>query len=85
MHDFDKVVAGGLLVFYVVIIIGGFENMLFSLHAERDYQQKALNNGLDTTVVEMKQTGKYSAKIIANILGIKAEDVYDILETEEVD
>lgn len=31
----------------------------------------------------MKQTGKYSAKSIANILDIKTEDVYDILETEE--
>ena len=51
--------------------------------AEQDYQQKALNNGLVTTVVEMKQTGKYSAKNIADILDINTKDVYDILETEE--
>lgn len=51
--------------------------------AEQDYQQKALNNGLATAVVEMKQTGKYSAKNIADILDINTKDVYDILETEE--
>lgn len=51
--------------------------------AEQDYQQKALNNGLVTTVAEMKQTGKYSAKNIADILDINTKDVYDILETEE--
>ena len=31
----------------------------------------------------MKQTGKYSAKNIADILDINTKDVYDILETED--
>lgn len=80
MYDFVEVVAG---VFCLIIIIGVTVFILNVSHTEEEYQQKALNNGVEATVVEMKQTGKYSAKSIANILDIKTEDVYNILETEE--
>lgn len=80
MYDFVEVVAG---VFCLIIIIGVMVFILNVSHTEEEYQQKALNNGVEATVVEMKQTGKYSAKSIANILDIKTEDVYNILETEE--
>lgn len=80
MYDFVEVVAG---VFCLIIIIGVTVFILHVSHTEEEYQQKALNNGVEATVVEMKQTGKYSAKSIANILDIKTENVYNILETEE--
>ena len=67
----------------MIIIIGVTVFILHVSHTEGNYQQKALNNGVEATVVEMKQTGKYSAKSIANILDIKTEDVYDILDAEE--
>ena len=80
MYDFVEVATG---VLCLISIIGVTVFILHVSHTEGNYQQKALNNGLAATVVEMKQTGKYSAKSIANILDIKTEDVYDILETEE--
>ena len=79
MYDFVEVVAG---VLCLISIIGVTVFILHVSHTEGNYQQKALN-GLAATIVEMKQTGKYSAKSIANILDIKTEDVYDILDAEE--
>ena len=69
------------ITFIMFDLVGGL--ILDENAAEQNYQQEALNNGLAITVVEMKQTGKYSAKNIADILDINTKDVYDILETEE--
>lgn len=80
MYDFVEVVAG---VLCLLSIIGVTVFILHVSRTEGNYQQKALNNGLAATVVEMKQTGKYSVKSIANILDIKTEDVYYILDAEE--
>lgn len=50
---------------------------------EESYQQEAVEKGLAPTVVEMYREDKQSVKDIAYTLGITAERVYDILETEE--
>lgn len=82
-HLISSIMAGMVLAI-VLIMFDLFGGLISSENAaEQDYQQKALNNGLATTVVEMEHEGHYSVKDIANILGIKAKDVYDILETEE--
>ena len=49
---------------------------------EESYQQEAVEKGLAPTVVEMYREDKQSVKDIAYTLGITAERVYDILETE---
>lgn len=49
---------------------------------EESYQQEAVERGLAPTVVEMYREDKQSVKDIAYTLGITAERVYDILETE---
>ena len=64
MHDLSKVVTGGSLAFCAAIILGGIVYICHVSGTAWDYQQKALNNGLAITVVEMKQTGKYSAKTL---------------------
>lgn len=77
-------IMAGMVLAIVLIMFDLFGGLISGENAaEQDYQQKALNNGLATTVVEMKQTGKYSAKNIADILDINTKDVYDIFETEE--
>lgn len=50
---------------------------------EESYQQEAVEKGLAATVVEMYREKDMPVKRIAYTLGITAESVYDILETEE--
>lgn len=89
--------AGGLIAIGVFIWLGLFmlqggmrihkqevaEEYRAAEAVEESYQQEAVEKGLAYTVVEMYREDKQSVKDIAYTLGITAESVYGILETEE--
>lgn len=88
--------AGGLIAIGVVIWLGLFilhggmrihkqevaKESRAAEAVEESYQQEAVEKCLAPTVVEMYREDKQSVKDIAYTLGITAESVYDILETE---
>lgn len=81
MRVFDHVLKWSAVILMTMLIV--LAPSILDTVVNEKYQREAANEGLAVTVVEMSKEKNMIAKEIAVRLGIKAKDVYDILETEE--